>query len=118
MVDESPFRDTGAPVPAAKSERELRRESWREWFREDFLRSAFVGLSLAWDGLGAAQMRYSLDPWYPGQGASAGWVYGAIAAFVIVSLVAQVLLYRWWWPPGRPRLGHKPLRNPYEQYTR
>jgi hypothetical protein len=71
---------------------------WADWFREDFLRSCFVGGSLAWDGLGTVGVRYALDPYYPGQESSPVSVYLVMLAFFVASVTFQFFLYRRWWP--------------------
>ncbi len=83
---------------ARRRERRVRLGDWADWFREDFLRSCFVGGSLAWDGLGMAAVRYALDPYYPGQGASPLSVYLLMLAFLVASVAGEIFLYRKWWP--------------------
>ena len=98
------FEATDRHAEMQRRVRKVALASWNDWFRQDFLRSCFVGACLAWDGLGAIQVRYVLDPWYPGQGAAPTWVYGVMVAFVILSLIGQVFLYRRWWPSEEARL--------------
>jgi hypothetical protein len=87
-----------APPAAPRRKRDARPSDWSSWFREDFLRSCFVGASLSWDGLGTVGVRYALDPYYPGQEASPLSVYLFIVAFLVGSLACQIFLYRRWWP--------------------
>ena len=93
----APARRTGSLPPAQKAPENANEEWWR-WFRIEFLRSCFVGGSLAWDGFGAIQIRYTLDPWRPGQESSPAYVYGLMVVFLILSTIAQSFLYRRWWP--------------------
>lgn len=78
-------------------------ESWRHWFRHDFLRSCFVGASLVWNGFGMLALRYALDPYRPGQGAAPIPVYVVVSLFLVASVAAQILLYRRWWPSDKHR---------------
>jgi len=87
-------------------ERDASRAEWRLWFRDEFLRAWFVCGVLAWDGVGALQVQYLLDPWYPGQVASPAYVYVAMLAFLILSTVGHVFLYRRWWPSPESRPGN------------
>ena len=81
-----------------RRKRGARPGDWSSWFRDDFLRSCFVGASFAWDGLGTVGVRYALDPYYPGQEASSLSVYLLMVAFLVASLACEIFLYRRWWP--------------------
>ncbi len=89
--------------------------TWGEWLRQDFLRAWFILGSLAWDGFGAIQVRYFLDPYRPDQGPSSAQVYLAMLLFAIVSIAAEAYLYSRWWPrePTAPR---PPLRAPLTEF--
>lgn len=71
---------------------------WSVWLVHDFLRSCYVAGCLVWLGLGVVEVRYVLDPWYPGQGPPSAWVTALLVLFAIGSIAVQVLLYQRWWP--------------------
>jgi len=86
------------PSASPSAELPANRANWLLWFRNDFLRSCFVGGCLAWLGFGAIGVRYALDPYRPNQGPAPLLAYLAMAGFIVASVIGFVFLYRRWWP--------------------